>query len=332
MNADYRTIKERPPIERFAYYIGERYQIALRRASGQRRPWTHDPILQLYKFTNVKRSWDYVSRWLWQYWYQPHRESRSVGIACAVARFTNYVPTFEALGYPKTVAFDYWREKLKLHRAQHGKVFGAAYHIVGGIETGSDKIDWLVDHWIRDVWKTNLLIRWWPDPFELHRELTMLNGWGNFMAQEVVLDWMLTHFADGVSDNARKRFAVPGPGGRRGLNRVLDQAINLHYNDESALEALRDVHLTLLPYLPAALKKDWTRHDTQFNLCEFDKYERTLWNQGQPRATYQPRPDSEQIPLALTDLPIGAAADLRRVGHTRRSVEPKSRGTEQGEG
>lgn len=326
------NIKDQSPLERFAYYIGERYQIALRRAANKPRPWTRDPILAMYKFTNVKRSWDHVSRWLWEHWYSPHREARSVGLACALARFTNYVPTFETLGYPRLHTPDHWREKLKLQRAQHGKVFGAAYHIVGGIAPGADKIDWLVDHWIHDVWKTNLLMRWWPDPFELHSELVLLDGWGNFMAQEVVLDWMLTHFADGVSDNNRKRFAVPGPGARRGLNRLREYAPEKGMSNEAALDALRDTHYAILPFIPAALKKDWTRHDTQFNLCEFDKYERTLWDQGRPRATYKPRPDSEQIPLALADLPIGAAADLRRVGHSLGRRKSSPRRTEQGEG
>lgn len=321
-------VKQASPLERFGYYINERYAIALRRAAGQPRPWTRDPILHWYKFTNVKRGWDYISRWLWENWYKPHRTSRGVGIACALARFTNYVPTFETLGYPRIVTFDIWRSKLKLQRAQHGKVFGAAYHIVGGIKPGADKIDWLVDHWIYDVWKCNLLIRWWPDPFELHTELRQLNGWGNFMAQEVVLDWMLTHFADGVSDNNRKRFAVPGPGARRGLNRLLEKTPEKGMSDDAALDALRDAHYAILPFVPAALKKDWTRHDTQFNLCEFDKYERTLWDQGKPRATYQPRPRSEQIPLALADLPIGAEADLRRVGPSARAVGRRARGTE----
>jgi hypothetical protein len=314
------------------YYITERYAIAVRRLRGDPRPWTTDPILRVYKFTNVKRQWDYTSQWLWQHWYSPHREARSVGFACAVARFTNYVPTLECIGYPKFINFERWRRELKERRANGNTIFTSAYHIVGGITTGADKIDFLIDGWLAPVWKSNILLRWYKDPFDLHHELRQLNGWGNFMAQEVVLDWMLTHYGDTIDDKRKERFAVPGPGARRGLNRLFGKEPTKSMTDESALEALRDAHHAIRPRLPQALQKNWTRHDTQFNLCEFDKYERALWDQGRPRNTYQPRSRSEQLTLPLAQLPAGVEADLRRIGEASRRRRPASRGEQSSEG
>src|SRR5207237_6795227 len=48
---------------RFAF---ERQEIFLKRARGEAPPWTHDPILQKYKFTNVYRACDRVSQYLIQ--------------------------------------------------------------------------------------------------------------------------------------------------------------------------------------------------------------------------------------------------------------------------
>jgi len=36
-----------------AIYMNERHSIWMKRNKGEQKPWTQDPILQQYKFTNV---------------------------------------------------------------------------------------------------------------------------------------------------------------------------------------------------------------------------------------------------------------------------------------
>ena len=48
----------------FWYYAAERQQIYWRRLKGQPPPWTDDPILSAYRFTNVYRAADRVSQFL----------------------------------------------------------------------------------------------------------------------------------------------------------------------------------------------------------------------------------------------------------------------------
>ena len=48
----------------FWRYAAERQQIYLRRQAGQSAPWTDDPVLSAYRFTNVYRATDRVSQYL----------------------------------------------------------------------------------------------------------------------------------------------------------------------------------------------------------------------------------------------------------------------------
>jgi alpha-glutamyl/putrescinyl thymine pyrophosphorylase clade 1 len=45
-------------------FAAERYRIYQRRLGGEPGPWTDDPILSAYKFTNVFRACDRVSQFL----------------------------------------------------------------------------------------------------------------------------------------------------------------------------------------------------------------------------------------------------------------------------
>jgi hypothetical protein len=64
------TVRKRPPTQRpriydlYWYFAAERQAVFERRLSGQRWPWTKDPILQTYKFCNVFRAADRVSQYL----------------------------------------------------------------------------------------------------------------------------------------------------------------------------------------------------------------------------------------------------------------------------
>ncbi len=53
-------------------FVHERHQIYLRRQAGQPKPWTANPILQQYRFTNVYRELDRVTIWIRENWREPH--------------------------------------------------------------------------------------------------------------------------------------------------------------------------------------------------------------------------------------------------------------------
>ena len=50
-------------LELFTHYINEREAVRKAKESGQPFPWTDDPLLRDYRFTNVRRTDDKVSKW-----------------------------------------------------------------------------------------------------------------------------------------------------------------------------------------------------------------------------------------------------------------------------
>ena len=55
-------------VKEFYNWINERHRIYLKRLYKETPPWTDDPILQSYKFTNPFRENDRVTVWMRQNW------------------------------------------------------------------------------------------------------------------------------------------------------------------------------------------------------------------------------------------------------------------------
>jgi len=87
-------------IEPAVYWITEREAIRKRRAAGQPAPWTSDPILNSFRFCNVRREDDAVTRHIAQRWREPRADDPHLWFAMAVARFINLPDTLDELGYP----------------------------------------------------------------------------------------------------------------------------------------------------------------------------------------------------------------------------------------
>jgi hypothetical protein len=98
-------IKQLSPLERMAYWIEEREAIRLKREAGESKPWTQDPILLGYRFCNVRRMDDRVSRWLLENWYQPYLDHPSMLVNVALARFINNPPILQEIGFQEECGY-----------------------------------------------------------------------------------------------------------------------------------------------------------------------------------------------------------------------------------
>jgi hypothetical protein len=297
-------IKTLTPLQRMVHYMNERFAISLRRANGlPREQWTNDPILEKYKFTNVKRDWDYTSRWLIDNWYTPYGAEPQSGMMAAFARFFCLVPTFEAVGVPLSLAsINSWLTRAKrilTQRQERGdKVFTSAY-IIGGVKPGNKKVAWVIEEYLRPVHESGLLGKPWGGKILLlHDRLREFNGWGDFMTQEVILDLQRTFVLMNQPDTEKRVYGVAGPGAMRGLCRVAGAT----YDDVGMLNRtlargrMLDLWKVLLDPangLHPELRRGLTVHDVEFSLCEYDKYERVLWGQGTPKQLFKPRTTSE---------------------------------------
>jgi 5-hmdU DNA kinase-like protein len=73
-------------LEEFSHFINERHAIKLRKESGAPRPWTRDPFLGEFRFCNVNREDDRVTRWLAKNWRKPHAKDPDLWFALTVFR------------------------------------------------------------------------------------------------------------------------------------------------------------------------------------------------------------------------------------------------------
>lgn len=276
-------VKKLSPIERYVYWIKERESIRIKKEVAKvEKPWTDDEILRSYRFCNVVRMDDKVSRWLLKHWYQPHKNHPNMLVACALARHFNRP---EALKHITEFVFnDYKPAKVKdvmrQLKSQGNTIFNGAY-MVRGIGT-ADKTEMVVDHVCQPLY---------DNPPKLYYNSmqgsveALLPYWGfsNFMAGQVVAD---LRWATTGSWEDRFRWAASGPGSKRGMNRVHGRPTKCPLGEEQFLAELQRLISQIKPHLPKALAIRMEAIDFQNCLCEYDKYCRVLNGEGTPKQKY----------------------------------------------
>jgi hypothetical protein len=263
----------------FVAFVTSRWNIHLRRAAGQPPPWTADPILLKYKFTNVLREDDRVTRWVHENWLRPHADDPDLWLAVYVARVFNRISTLEKMPFP----LPWGRQgKATMKAAQDLKdgaepVFGAAYMIHSRRTAGPyrPKINYYAGIFTT-LWGRRAKIR--PragDTLQsFYNRFVTEYSLGSFMAAQCVAD--LRWFEPLKSATDWSTFAASGPGSRRGLNRLQGRAVEAGKSgykggEEAWLEGLLRLHKAALPLLPKVLRK-LDAQNLQNCTCEFDKY------------------------------------------------------------
>lgn len=274
-------LEESNTFNSFIYWITERESIRLKRESGQPRPWTADPILNTYRFCNVRRMDDRVSNWLYNYWYRPNIDHRNMLLACALARFINLPASLEIIGYPYRFSPETIIHRLRAYWDQGNQIFNGAYMIRGN--DGMDKIECVVNYYVLPL--KGLLGS--VDTQSMERTWSALlgsYGMGSFMAGQIVADlrWGLKgKWSD------RKTWAPLGPGSQRGANRLLGRPINTPMKQEEFNEILAGIIAQCQERLPREITRRLEAIDYQNCLCEFDKYARTLYDGRRPKALFR---------------------------------------------
>lgn len=114
------------------------------------------------------------------------------------------------------------------------------------------------------------------------------NGMGSFMAGQVVADCKHTNLLNEAPD--WWDWCSPGPGSQRGLSRLLGHGEEFHrYRHDVFIHKLKQ----LRSEIQREIKPRLCLQDLQSCLCEFDKFERTLWGNGRPRSRYKPTKEFE---------------------------------------
>lgn len=277
--------------EEFYEFMQKREALRLRKEAGEPWPWTDDPILQEYKFTNVKRAHDRTTRWFWQMLDQHVTAPKhTILFNCALFRYFGTIEFFQAVGWQK-----HWtdfeqntvKSKAAYRLAHKERVFTGAYVITNqGIK--APKQDVVVDHFLTPFWaECPKLVKLAQDTSSweaVAKEMMQLKGFGGtgFMTKEILQDAMHTPVLSDCTD--RNTWCPVGPGARRGINRLLGLDKDAPLNAATGLDIMRQLFDARHEYWDGV---ELELHDIQFQLCEFDKYERVRLGQGRPRSKYR---------------------------------------------
>jgi hypothetical protein len=268
--------------DRYWQFASERHQIYERRLSDPVGPWTDDPILAKYRFTNTFRAADRVSQYLIgevQYGHDRSQSPDEVFFRTILFKIFNKIETWEFLEAhlgPVT-----WKsvdlEKiagLLISAANRGRtIYSAAYIIpappLGHQRKVANHID-LLSRMMADglpsrIEGTRSLER-------LYRQLLCYPGLGPFLAYQLAIDLNYSQLTDCSEDD----FIVAGPGALDGMTKCFapfdcrnaeSEIFRMVENQDAEFQRLK---------LPAArlFGRSLKPIDCQNVFCEISKYTR----------------------------------------------------------
>jgi hypothetical protein len=274
-------------IHAFCNFIFEREQVRLKRKRGHPAPWTEDPILREWRFCNVDREHDRETIWIREYIRGPHADHPSLWFNLALARFVNWSPTLDQMGFYKTWMPSDFISVMET-RKQHGqKVWSGAY-IVSTNGATKPKPNYIAEDVLTPMWGRRKETKDFTECAHWAEFFLSCNGMASFMANQVITDMKYTRYLVNALD--RHTFVLAGPGTKRGINRFFERDLGFtKANFEHELIAIRKLvfrERNMRRYFDGAFE-DLNNLSNCF--CEFDKYQRVKNGEGTPRSRYTPR-------------------------------------------
>ena len=245
----------------FNNYMIERHSIYERRAEGQAYPWTDDLILKEYSFCNVYRELDRVTIWIRENWREPYADHPNLPFAMAMARQINWPETLEDIGFPEHWNPSRVKAIMQGRMDRKEKVYTGAYMLTGTL--GGTKVEQTVDKILTPLYESPPRII--PNSLEeTWKRYLPYPGFSGFMAYEVVTDLRHTKHLENAEDIMT--WANPGPGAKRGLNRIHGRELEKSIPKSQLISEMREL-LELCNMAPLPLEM----RDIEHCLCEFDK-------------------------------------------------------------
>lgn len=289
------TAKTVCSIEGLLYFTWEREVIHVVKERGGETPYTSDPVFQKYKFTNIHRRDDRVSKWIIKEIINLNLKNDDLWFSLLIARIVNWPPTLEKLIYEDIIGCDAedfdpvgFVKTIENFKKESSKVYSGAYMIYPGKHGYVNKSDFLANVVLKSavdnaIYVRNVILGGGTIKSVVH-ELTKCFGISTFMAGQVVAD--LT-YAKGHLDKADDlyNFAPMGPGSMRGLNYLLGRTPFAGWEQDSFNTELSSINNNIQKELKIV---DLTLHDVQNIMCEYSKYCRVVLDEGVPKTLYKP--------------------------------------------
>lgn len=279
-----RPPKPTPVFDTYWHFAAERQSIFLRRVRGDSGPWTSDPVLSVYKFTNVYRATDRVSQYLIRnVVYRRRFELRDVVFRILLFKLFNKIETWELLeetvGDLLEASFHVKDLDRVLVAALNGgaSIYSAAYIMPSGPAAVRRKRKHQMHlELIAELLRIGL-------PERLAAASTMaaaydllrsLPGIGPFLAYQFVID---LNYSDHFKFSEME-FVVPGPGARDGLKKCFAELGE--YSEQDVIRWVAERQEKEFADRDLKFESLWGRPlqliDCQNLFCEVDKYARVV--------------------------------------------------------
>lgn len=290
----------------FYGWMNERESIRQKREAGEPWPWTKDPVLQKFSFTNVMREYDRVSIWIQGNITNRFIRHPALWQMLAIARQINWPQSLDILinspGWPGNMkkmtheGIELMRRDLDKYQATGAKVYTGAYMIHADSdprtsELWANKTDYVLGVVIGQ------LIGKKPDLSSMEaftKWMSQFESWGGFMSYEVACD---LRWAPGWLNKAPdiRKWANPGPGAYRGLNRIAGRPLKAKVKEADAVHEMRVLLSQAATNCDIDFPRPFEMRDIEHSLCEYDKYLRASLGEGKPRAQYHPKLQGELL-------------------------------------
>lgn len=289
-------------------FAAERQRVFFQRVLREPQPWSNDPIVSTFKFTNAYRASDRVSQYLIRsviYRDDLSADETEVVFRTLLFKVFNKIETWELLERsvgPITYAeYDFGRyDKVLSGAMKRGqRIYSAAYIMPpGGGAFG---------HSAKHQNHLKLLERMMADdlPKRLAEARSMQHGFelllgyptiGNFLAYQFVTDINYSQ----VTNFSEMDFVIPGPGARDGLRKCFADPGGL--SEPELIRLMADIQEREFERLGIEFSSLWGRRlqliDCQNLFCEVDKYARVahpdivgLTGRTRIKQRFGPKPD-----------------------------------------
>jgi hypothetical protein len=265
-------------------FAAERQRVFFGRLCGDTAPWTTDPILSTYKFTNAYRASDRASQYLIRnviYRDDLPNSPNEIFFRVMIFKLFNKIETWETLqGEIGPIVYEGFKPNrysatLTRSRSAGNAIYSAAYIMPSGPRAGVFRVkhDYhlaLIDRMITEGVPLRLTeCRDMQRAFEL---LKSYPGIGDFLAYQYVIDLNYST----LTDFRESDFVVPGPGALDGIRKCFVDRGGL--NEPEVIKFVADRQEREFERLGIPFAQLWNRPlqliDCQNLFCEVDKYSR----------------------------------------------------------
>jgi hypothetical protein len=261
-------------------FIAEREAIRQRREAGQPFPWTSNPILRDYRFCNINREHDRVTRGIAALYREPYHEDPNLWFALLVARrAVNWPDTLAELGYPVPWNPEHFKDVIRSRQASGQKAFEAqAYKVMVSGQAG-EQADLITSRVLNPIWERRDYYQPRKDDTLESFAARLSEGpyMGGFYAGQVIADLKYVQLKDAPD---WWTFAVSGPGSRRGLDRVMGREPRKYWPETAWYAEFCQLYESTQQPIHEVTGLQLHAQDEQNALCEFDKFCRLKNGEG----------------------------------------------------